>query len=218
VARRLVFLPGVSGSGDFWAPVAELLTDQVAEQTTAFVDWPGLGVVPARAGVDSWADLGQLVVDAMSGPSVLIAQSMGGVVAVDVARRVPTEVEALVLCATSGGIDVAAFGARDWRAEVRTASPSTPAWVLEPVEDRSAAIERLDLPVLLIWASHDATSPVAVGESLQARFPNAQLVVIDSDDHWVARSQAPLVAGAIDRFLGRLGSVADHTQPGGADR
>jgi pimeloyl-ACP methyl ester carboxylesterase len=77
VARRLVFLPGVSGSGDFWSPVAELLAEQG----------------PAR-------------------------------------------------------------------------EPTTPAWAYEPVGDRTAAIERLDLPVLLIWASHGPTSPVGIGEAL----------------------------------------------------
>ena len=201
MARRLVFLPGVSGSGDFWAPVAERLAEQIEALVPTFVDWPGLGDVPARAGVDSWAGLSEVVIDAMSGPSVLIAQSMGGVVAVDVALRVPASVEALVLCATSGGIDVASFGARDWRDEVRASIPTTPAWVYEPVADRSAAIEHLGLPVLLIWASRDATSPVGIGEALQARFPDARLLVIDSDDHWVARAQAPIVAEAIAAFL-----------------
>jgi pimeloyl-ACP methyl ester carboxylesterase len=202
VARRLVFLPGVSGSGDFWSPVADLLAEQGPSREHTFVDWPGLGDVPPRDGVDSWADLSHVVIDAMAGPSVLVAQSMGGVVAVDVAQRAPAHVEALVLCATSGGIDVAAFGARDWRADVRASIPTTPAWVYEPVGDQTAAIERLDLPVLLIWASHDATSPVGIGEALQERLPDARLLVLDSDDHWVARTQAPLVAAAIASFLG----------------
>jgi pimeloyl-ACP methyl ester carboxylesterase len=44
---------------------------------------------------------------------------MGGVVGMRLAARYPEKVRRLVLVATSGGFDLAAHGADDWRQEYR---------------------------------------------------------------------------------------------------
>jgi pimeloyl-ACP methyl ester carboxylesterase len=55
-------------------------------------------------------DLVRLVEAELTEPSTLVAQSMGGIVAVRVALRQPTQVRRLVLVATSGGVDVERLG------------------------------------------------------------------------------------------------------------
>jgi len=55
--------------------------------------------------------------------------------------------------------------------------------------------------VLLIWATRDLLSPLGVARQLVEQLPNARLVSIDSDHHWVARAQAPDTARAIHDFL-----------------
>ena len=110
VAPCVLFLPGASGDGRFWRPVAERLP---AEWDKTFFDWPGLGRIPCRPDVAGLGDLARLVLeraDHGSGPVDLVAQSMGGVVAAMVELARPDRVRRLVLTATSAGIDAAGGG------------------------------------------------------------------------------------------------------------
>ncbi|MGC4092934.1 MAG: alpha/beta fold hydrolase, partial [Polyangiaceae bacterium] len=70
-----------------------------------------------------------------SRPAALFAQSMGGVIATQVALQKPDLVKSLVLSVTSGGIDVAALGGVDWRARFRRQNPNLPDWFLEARDD-----------------------------------------------------------------------------------
>jgi pimeloyl-ACP methyl ester carboxylesterase len=72
--------------------------------------------VPSEPGVDGVDDLVDLVVDSIVGPVDLLAQSMGGVIAIRAALERPALVRHLVLAVTSGGLDVSVLGAQDWRA------------------------------------------------------------------------------------------------------
>ena len=81
--RRLVFLPGMSGEGELWAPVAA----RFADDDVTLVDYPGLGASPATPAVASYEDLVRMIVDTLDGPAALIAQSMGGYVAIQAAAR-----------------------------------------------------------------------------------------------------------------------------------
>jgi poly(3-hydroxyoctanoate) depolymerase len=197
MGRRIVYLPGMSGHGDFWAPVADALPDH----ESVLVDWPGLGTNPVDPGITGYDDLVDLVVAQLAGPSVLVAQSMGGYVAVRAAAQARDRVTHLVLAATSGGVDLGRFGAADWRPGSRSAHPDAPDWAFAPTADLTELIGSLDLPTLLVWATRDPISPLAVGTHLLGLFPTARLVAYDSDDHWVAREHAGEVAGEIDALL-----------------
>jgi poly(3-hydroxyoctanoate) depolymerase len=194
--RRMVWLPGMSGMGEFWAPVAS----RVAGEHT-LVDFPGLGTNPPIAKVNSYEDLVDEVAAKFAGPSVLVAQSMGGVVAMHLALRYPELVTHLVLAATSGGIDISPYRAEDWRISSRLANPSAPDWAFADQEDLSLRLPNVHTPTLLIWASDDAISPVGVGKRLHQLLPNSELLVLESDDHWVARIEAEVVANRIVSFI-----------------
>ena len=193
---RLLFLPGVSGQGSFWEPVAARLP---SSWTLTLVDWPGLGSVPPVPDVRSFDDLVRRLVEQLDEPAVLVAQSMGGVIAMRAALQRPDRVPSLVLTATSGGIDLAPFGVADWRPDYRVAHPHAPDWVYARGPDLSPALATLDIPTLLIWATADAISPLTVGRHLAGLLPRASLIEIESDDHWVARVHAQAVADAIER-------------------
>jgi poly(3-hydroxyoctanoate) depolymerase len=126
-APALAFLPGASGRGEFWSTVAGHF-DDVASVT---FDWPGFGDVPAdpARALGCYDDLATMVIEQLTGPTVVIGQSMGGVVAAMVAKRRPDLVSHLVLAATSGGVDVASLGAVDWRPSSRAANPTNPSWI-----------------------------------------------------------------------------------------
>ena len=124
---------------------------------------------------------------------------MGGLIAVRVALAHPTLVRRLVLTATSGGIDVSAFGAADWRADYRKAYPDAAAWITGQRTATNLPVENIRCPTLLIWGDADPISPLAVGQHLKARMPDADLRVVAGGNHMFANARAdevaPLIAG-----------------------
>ena len=198
--RRVLFLPGASGDGRFWHPVAERLP---AAWERTFFDWPGLGRIPPRPDIASLADLARLVLDrAGVGPVDLVAQSMGGVVAMMVALARPDRVRRLVLTATSAGIDITPFAPEDWRPEYRQEFPGAAPWILAERPDLSARLPTVTAPTLLVWSDADPISPVGVGRRLAQLLPRAELVVLPVAGHMFARDQGDLVAPHVLRHLG----------------
>ena len=76
---KLLFLPGASGDARFWLPVAERLAYPADK---LYLEWPGFGPIPPDPRVNSMHDLVSLAVAAIDQPVAVIAQSMGGVIAV----------------------------------------------------------------------------------------------------------------------------------------
>lgn len=187
----------MSGSGSFWHPVAQRLPEAC---DNVLLDWPGLGDVPRSPSVQGFDDLVALVLAELATPSAIVAQSMGGAVAIAAALVAPNAVTKLVLCATSGGVDMT--GAMDWRPTYRDTWPAAPAWALEKPPDRSTDLGRLRQPTLLLWASDDPISPVTVGQHLEKQIPRSTLVVVASDNHMFARDSPQLVAPTIRAHLG----------------
>ena len=194
---KILFLPGAGASPDFWKPVAERLP---ADWPRHHFGWPGLGSQPPDPSIKSIDDLMRLVLTEMSEPVDLVAQSMGGIVATRLAIAHPRLVRRLVLTVTSGGVDMASFGASDaWRADYRKAHPS--AWITEAPAAALVPVERITAPTFLIWGDVDPISPVAVGKHLEQRIPGARLHVVAGGDHDVAQTHANEVAALIATFL-----------------
>jgi len=142
-----------------------------------------------------------MVLGRMTEPVNIVAQSMGGVVAIKLALAMPMMVKRLVLAVTSGGVPVADLGGSNWRADYIAAYPSAASWIADPTEDLSERIPSIDAPTLLLWGDNDPISPVAVGERLRELLPNGRLCVIPGADHDLAQTHAETVAGAIEWHL-----------------
>jgi pimeloyl-ACP methyl ester carboxylesterase len=196
---HVTFVPGAAGLGAFWTPVADALP---SAWTRTLVDLPGLGAAPAVAGLASYDDLVEHVARGLPPRGALVGQSMGGYVAMAVALRRPDRVSHLVLTVAAGGLDMSALGAADWRRDYAASYPGAAPWATDRVPDLSAQLPRLAMPVLLVWATDDAISPLAVAHRIAALVPDATLLALETDDHWVARAHAAVVAGAIARFVG----------------
>jgi pimeloyl-ACP methyl ester carboxylesterase len=191
-------LPGAGGSPQFWKPVAEALPDAWPKE---LFGWPGLGAQPHDPAIRGLDDLKQLVTAKMHEPVDLVAQSMGGVIAARIALEHPERVRRLVLCVTSGGVDMADLGASDWRADYRRSFPKAAAWITNGSPTPPLQVEKIAAPTLLIWGDKDPVSPVAVGRHLAERLPNARLEILPGGDHDVASTHADLVARLIARHL-----------------
>ena len=196
---RVLFLPGVLGAPEFWHPVGERLPRAWEK---VYFGWPGLGDQPPDPAVRSFDDLVALVVGTLERPCDLVAQSMGGIVAVRVALRHPGKVRRLVLAATSGGIDVSRHGAAPWREEYRRAFPAAARWITEEQPDHTHEIGRIQTPALLLWGDSDPISPVGIGEQLAGLLSHATLRVVPGGTHSFARDLAPAVAPLIAAHLG----------------
>ncbi|MCI0570312.1 MAG: alpha/beta hydrolase [Myxococcaceae bacterium] len=190
---KVAYFPGAGGRASFWEPVARRVGGDAL-----LLGWPGFGDEPMDPTVHSLEELTAWAERRLEGPHDIVAQSMGGVVAVQLALRRPELVRRLVLVATSGGIDVTRLGAIDWRPEYTRSHPAVPRWFVDDRTDVTDRLGEIRAPTLLLWGDADPVSPVAIGEFLEQRIPDAKLVVLSGGTHALAAERpddvAPLVA------------------------
>ena len=196
---KLLFLPGAAGSPDFWRPVSDFLLHPAQRR---LLGWPGFDGVPRDPGVRGIADLVGMVTREMDQPCALIAQSMGGVIAVQAALKHPEFLTHIVLAVTSGGVDMSAMHAQDWRSSFWMANPAAPSWFADYHEDLSESISSIRVPALLLWGDADPISPVAAGRYLQGLLPDSRLHVLQGGKHDLVVRFAPEVARLIDAHIG----------------
>lgn len=196
VMVKTLFLPGASGSASFWKPLAVR-----AELDGIFFSWPGLGIEPPTAGIDSISDLVTMVAKEVTEPVSIIAQSMGGFVAIKLALAFPDLVKSLVLAVTSGGVPASDLGGIDWRSNYSAHFPQAAKWIADRVPDLSDQIQSIKVPTLLLWGDSDPISPVAVGERLSALLPNARLRIFNGADHDLGQTHSESVAVEVKRHL-----------------
>jgi pimeloyl-ACP methyl ester carboxylesterase len=199
----IVYLPGAGGSATFWKPVADRLSADDLGPAIRF-GWPGFGGEPPDDRIRSVADLVGWVRERMpAGPCDLVAQSMGGVVAALIALEHADRVRRVVLCTTSGGVDVAALGAADWRPGYRAEMSHVPDWFAVDRTDITARLPTLRAPTLVLYGDQDPICPAGVASFLASRIPGAQLTCIAGGDHALAHDRADEVAPLIRAHLSR---------------
>jgi pimeloyl-ACP methyl ester carboxylesterase len=135
-------------------------------------------MTPPDRKISSIDDLVAKVVADIDRPTALIAQSMGGVIAIRAALERSKLVTHLVLAVTSGGLDVSDLGAQDWREAFHAANSTFPRWFADYKEDLTEHLKKISIPVLLLWGDVDPISPVAIGQRLALLLPRAELHVI----------------------------------------
>ena len=196
--RSLVFLPGAGGESEFWRPVADCFPGGWRK---TLIDWPGAGHQPHDPEIAGFGDLTDRVSRSLDGPTDMVAQSMGGIVALGLALRDPKRIRRLVLVATSGGLDVGQLGATDWRADYAREYPNAARWITEERVDYTDSLSTIHAPTLLIWGDDDPISPVEVGWRLAELLPNSELHVLKGGAHSLAHDRPDEVARLIQDHL-----------------
>lgn len=197
---QVLFLPGASGNTLFWEPLANRLAYPASH---IFIEYPGFGSTPTDPKITGLDDLVTRVVRTIDQPTALVAQSMGGVIAILATLERPNLVTHLVLTVTSGGIDTKSLGAEDWRTEYAREYPHVPDWFVSCDHNLTAKLGDIAVPTLLLWGDADPISPVSVGQRLAKLLPNAQLHVTAGGNHDLATVYARQLAPLIDAHLTR---------------
>lgn len=194
--NKALFLPGASGSADLWRPIGKRL-----DLDPVYLAWPGLGEQPADPSITCLDDLVRLV-EAQAGerPVDLLAQSMGGVVALKVVLRGRVRVRRMVLSVTSGGVDAAVRAAalHDWRANYRVRFPRAATWIADDRTDLTERLREVTCPTLLLFGDADPIAPPVVGKRVASLLPNARLHVVAGGNHDLVSTRAddvlPIIA------------------------
>lgn len=195
----IVFLPGAAGSASFWRPVAEGLADL---GPTHLFDYLGFGELPSDPFLRSPDDLCDWICERLPARSShVIAQSMGGVLAVRLAVERPELVARLVLVATSGGVDLARLGGAEWRERSRALRPGAPSWFSDDRTDLTGRLASIRARTLLLWSDSDPISPPAAAEFLADRIPGARIVLVARGTHAFANERPEEVASVIRSHL-----------------
>ena len=194
---NFIFLPGASGNTEFWQPLMALLPEQ---DDKTIIAYPSFGGYPNHVDVNNFLDLQHYVLDQISQPSIIVAQSMGGIFAVQAALQKPEQVEALVLIATSGGIDLSSFNVADWRQDYQQTF-DVPDWFVQPQVYLDDLLYKIECPVVLIWGDADPISPVTVDQYLHGKIILSELHVIQQGQHDLAQVYAGQVALLLEAFI-----------------
>jgi pimeloyl-ACP methyl ester carboxylesterase len=224
----LVLLPGLDGTGDFFAPLLEALGQSVR---THVVRYPVTGAC-------DYATCQQLVRAALpaEGPYVLLGESFSGPVAISLATQAPPGLAGVILCCTfannprprlalirpllpflpfhgsSASVRLSRFlvlgdwitpAIRELHQKILYGVPSkTIRSRLEAVADCDVrdALAGLRLPIMCLVATHDRLIPRAAARLLRRQAPLATFIEIDAP-HCLLQCEPQQAAEHIRRFL-----------------
>ena len=201
----IVFLPGLRS--DMQGEKALRLEAFARERGRAFVrfDYSGHGASPGAftdGTIGAWAEDAGTVVEALTeGPQVLVGSSMGGWIAVLLARAMPERVAALVTVAAAPDFTEdgywASFSEEERERLMREGSVERPSDYGEPYVITRGLIEdgrrhlvlrdplRLPMPVRLLQGTADAavSTDTALRLMRHAEGPNVRLTLVKDADH-----------------------------------
>lgn len=197
-ALPLVFFPGAGGRKQHLQPIGQCLANR---RPPIYCEYPGLGGVAPNPALRTLSDLQEHLLASLPERFDLVSMSMGGVLALRLALDQPERIRKLVLLATSGGVDVRAFGGVDWRDTFRRLQPDAPGWFLEERSDLTPRLGQIQHPTLLIYGDADLIAPVAAGQHLCAHLPRARLEIIPGGTHDLEIDHPALIASLIEAHL-----------------
>jgi pimeloyl-ACP methyl ester carboxylesterase len=209
-----VLVHGGVGNTAEWADVAPRLTGPIV-----IPDRPGFGLTYPHdyRRVDYREDAARWLLDLVEGLGSeqvdLVANSMGGFVAIAFATAHPNRVRRLVLSGAASGLfpSLGVF-LQLW------ATPGIGALISKmTIKDTEAVRKRLlggylthperlasdvlDVPTLFAWGDHDQLAKPEVAHTLARRMPNAQVAIIPDAGHLPHLDQPDAVAAALNTFL-----------------
>ena len=68
-------------------------------------------------------------------------------------------------------------------------------------EDLTPVLEKIKVPVLLIWGECDDQTPLWMGKKMEALIPEACLIVLEQEDHFAYYHQSGRFCAIVSAFL-----------------
>jgi pimeloyl-ACP methyl ester carboxylesterase len=186
--QDVLVVHGLSGSWRWWLPLVETLSER---SRLHLVELPRLGRL--RAGeMAPW--LGRLLDAVGLGPVDVLAHSLGGLVATELAIEQPNRVRRLVLVAPAGipcgrGVLARTLPLLEELYDVRTRLPTLvsdavrtgPVSLVHGVayvweRDIRGELGAVQAPTLLVWGERDRLVPAWIAEEWQRLLPRSRLV------------------------------------------
>ncbi|MDY6856662.1 MAG: alpha/beta hydrolase [Thermodesulfobacteriota bacterium] len=181
MTKSLLFLPGAGADPEIWKPLSNQLPDTWEK---IHFRWPGLGNQKPAPHVNSLDDLVSIVENSLGDQPVdLLAQSMGGHVAIRIMLKHPDKIRRAVFTATGVGLNLAQFGGEDWIPDYQKEYPNAKIGIMDEKQEYKDVLSQITQPVLLLYADMDPICPVIVGEHLSELLPNAKLIRVKSSSH-----------------------------------
>jgi pimeloyl-ACP methyl ester carboxylesterase len=215
-------LHGLSGSSERWDAILEALapTHRTMVLTLPILETPpdDLSVSGLRAYVEAFLDAERVP------PAIVVGNSLGGHVALDLARHAPERVRGLVLSGSSGLFERSFTRGVPHRPSTEFHDPAmmTPAW-METIRDsvsqrsylmrvlqvsRSARRDTLEdrlgeirCPTLLVWGMEDRITSRSVAIRFLEGLPSATLRLVPDCGHAPMLERPEAFARAVTEFL-----------------
>jgi pimeloyl-ACP methyl ester carboxylesterase len=224
-------LPGLDGTGRFFAPLVSALSPKLVAQVVAYPAEEPMG----------YGELEQRVREVLPRhePFVLVAESFSGPIAVALAASPPKGLKGIVLCATFVRNPVPVLGAFRWLVPLlpvwaapgrllgwfllgrlssrswRTAISSALAVVsTRTIRSRLSAVLSVDVttsladaqvPVLYLRATQDRVVPCKAMTLVTETLPAAKVIPIDGP-HFLLQARPDAAARAIEQFVASIAS------------
>lgn len=200
----VVLVHGLSGSYRWWDRNLEAVA---SKHLVHAVDLPGFGRNRRFIGSDLPLSFDEVVallarwLDTLDTPVHLVGHSMGGQTAIELAARVPTKIRSLTLVASTGvpfapiarahleplvrpPRALITFGPRLLMDALRAGPGSlglASARLL--VRDSRPAMEKIRVPVQLIWGDSDPFVPLRYADAIREKIPQAKLSILRGGGH-----------------------------------
>jgi pimeloyl-[acyl-carrier protein] methyl ester esterase len=228
---KLVLLPGLDGTGEFFQPLLESLRPEVRTRVVRY---------PVDGGFD-YATCTELARAALptDEPYVLLGESFSGPIAIELAAQAPQGLVGIVLCATfacnprprlsfirpllpympfhgsKSSVAMSRFlvlgrwitpAIRELHLKILMSVPATTMQtrILAVADcDVRAALRQVRVPILSLTGRHDRLIPRAAGRVIQQHSPGTRAVVLDAP-HCLLQCVPTAAARQIGQFMQEL--------------
>jgi pimeloyl-ACP methyl ester carboxylesterase len=231
----VVLLHGLGGSSDWWRHNIDVLAERYL---VSAIDLVGFGrnrfflrrsKLPLRFD-DIAALLARWIESSFDGPVHLAGNSLGGQIAIHVAASRPDLVRSLTLVDSTGIPFEIAPGAHierlalphGWRTfflilarDLFRAGPTALAVAFARLlrDDARPLMQRLTMPVLLLWGDNDPLVPLTYARQMLDEMPHARLRVIPRAGHVPMWENPRAFNEELLSFLGEIDAVKDPAEP-----
>lgn len=213
---NVVLLHGGAADANDWAPTMHALYRYCRVYAPDLIGYGLTDKPKASYSLEDFADFVETFMAGLQlGPAVIGGHSLGGRIAIEVARRSPYLVSKLVLIDTSGFCPVSAVGSALLRGfevtrQVLRRPQPHPRLEFDEADSKFQCLDKLEdimVPTLIVWGRLDPYYPASCAEKAARLLPNAQLEIVPWTRHGPHKERPETVHPIMASFINPAASV-----------